>query len=682
MKNPVKNSLYGLLILVSQIAWAQNVPFEQEVLVQHLDQELSGESAKRNLEYISRLHRMRGSDDYNKAIDFISQKLKEYKLQSIEIIKIPADGKTMYGTQKSRPAWNVDFAELWELKEDNGQWKQKTKIADWESIPLVVAQDSHTGEASAELVDIGAGTSEADYAGKDISGKLVLTSSQPGAVVPLAIEKYGAVGIISYAQNQVTAWWKENENLIRWGHLSTFTETKTFAFMISLKQARSFQQRLENGESIRLDAKVVAQQTPGSYAILTAVIEGSDPQLKNQEIAYTCHLDHPRPGANDNASGCMAILEVARTLNKLIEEKKIERPKRTLRFIWSPEIEGTTALLNFKPEYAGKIKFNIHMDMVGGGPETKAIFHVSKSPMSLPSFVTDIGTAFGSFVNQSSIDHASGVKVPYPIVSREGGKEALHAVLGEFHMGSDFEVFSEGSFRIPSIYLHDWPDRYIHTNYDEAANIDPTKLKRSSFIGAGSGYFIANLDAENVSSLVETMKRQMLIRTSALLAYCQSLSAEEQANTKYYFWQNELRAFQSLKAYVTLSSETELNYVRFITNLKTPIGEGEKLSTKIRKARAVYVRNENPKGPMSVFGYDYFFDKYGEEKEAPAIYNFSGAKGAGHEYAYEALNLVNGENDVAEIRNVLSAEFGDIPLHIVDEYLKALSNIDVIKLKK
>ncbi|MEP1093989.1 MAG: M28 family peptidase [Cyclobacteriaceae bacterium] len=682
MKNLVKSAFYTLLILVSQIVQAQNVPFEQEELVWHLDQELSGESTKRNLEYISRLHRMRGSDDYNKAIDFITQKLKEYKLQSIEVIRIPTDGKTMYGTQKSRPAWNVDFAELWELEQQNGDWKQKTKIADWESIPLVVAQDSHSGEVKAELVDIGSGTSESDYANKELRGKLVLTSSQPGAVVPLAVEKYGAAGIISYAQNQVTAWWKENENLIRWGHLSTFSETKTFAFMISLKQARNFQERFVNGESIRLHAKVVAQQTPGSYDVLTAVIEGSDPELKEQEIAYTCHLDHPRPGANDNASGCMAILEVARTLNKLIAEGKIERPKRTLRFIWSPEIEGTTALLNFKPEYAEKIKFNIHMDMVGGGPETKAIFHVSRSPMSVASFTTDVGTAFGSFVNKSSIDYSSGVSVPYPIVSKEGGKEALHAVLGEFHMGSDFEVFTEGSFRIPSIYLHDWPDRYIHTNYDEAANIDPTKLKRSSFIGAGSGYFLANLSAENVPQLVETMKRQLLARSSALLSYCKSLSAEDQENTKYYFWQNEVKAFHSLKAFASVSSEDELSYIRFITNLKIPVGEGEKYMMATLRAPDVYTRNSKVKGPMSVFGYDYFADHYGTDKKSPAIYGFTGTRGVGYEYAYEALNLVNGKNDVIEIRNILSAQFGEIPLEHVEEYLKALASIDVVKLKK
>lgn len=504
-----------ILVLLFSVCFAadslgQLFPFQQEELVRHLDNELSGESAKRNLEYLSRLHRMRGSEDYRKATEFIQSRLIEYHLEQIELFKIPADGNIMYGTQKSRPAWDVKFAELWELENKNGKWQPHIRIANWEAVPLVLAQDSEGGEATADLVDIGSGTSDQDYTNKNIKGNLVLTSSQPGSIVTLAIAKYGAAGIISYAQNQPTAWWGENENLIRWGHLEVFAKDKTFAFMVSLKQARDFQKRLKSGEQIKLHAKVDAAAHSGTYDILTAVIEGTDPNLKNEEIAFTCHLDHPRPGANDNASGSVTIMEVARTIKKLIDEGKLARPKRTIRFIWSPEIEGTTVLLNYKPAYATKIKAVIHMDMVGGGPETKAIFHVSRSPKSLPSFVNDIGEAFGNYLNEASDKFASGDKVAYPLVAKEGGKEDLHAVLGQFSMGSDFQVYSEGSFRIPSIYLHDWPDRYIHTNYDLPAYIDPTKLKRAGFIGAASAITLANYDNASTQTYFELYKRQAL----------------------------------------------------------------------------------------------------------------------------------------------------------------------------
>ncbi len=57
--------------------------------------------------------------------------------------------------------------------------------------------------------------------------------------------------------------------------------------------------------------------------MVTATIPGADAKLKGEEIAFSCHLDHQRPGANDNASGCVTILEVARTLQKLIGEGEI-----------------------------------------------------------------------------------------------------------------------------------------------------------------------------------------------------------------------------------------------------------------------------------------------------------------------------------------------------------------------
>src|SRR5262249_10135877 len=153
---------------------------------------------------------------------------------------------------------------------------------------------------------------------------------------------------------------------------------------------------------IRLHASVKAGQHPGSYEVVTATIEGSDRSLKDQEIVFSCHLDHQRPGANDNASGCATILEVARTLRKLIDAGRLAPLARTIRFVWPPEVEGTLALLNARPDLAARIKAVVHMDMVGGGPETKAVFHMTRGPLSLPSFVHDVGWSFAAWVNEES----------------------------------------------------------------------------------------------------------------------------------------------------------------------------------------------------------------------------------------------------------------------------------------
>ncbi len=671
----MKNLWLNLIFLLITITAQSQIPLLSEDIIKSLHGELSGEAAKRNLEYITRFHRMRGSVEFKEAINFVEGKLKEYKLQEIEVIQIPMDGKTFYGTQKSRLAWEAKFAELWEL--DN-TGKPTVRIADWQSMPITLAEDSESGEATTELVDIGAGTSEQDYASKNVKGKLVLTSSSPDAVVPFAIEKYGATGIISYTQNQVTAWWKEDENLIRWGHLNSFSTTNTFCFMISLKQARAFQQRLIRGEKITLHAKVKAGRHTGFYDIVTAVINGSDPSLQSEEIAFTCHLDHQRPGANDNASGSVTILEIARTLQKLISEGKLEKPKRTLRFIWSPEIEGTLALLNHRPEFATKIKANIHMDMVGGGLTTKSIFHVASSPKSLPSFVSGVGEAFGEYLNSETDAFASGYRHAYPFISQEGGKEPLQSVLGQFHMGSDHDVYQEGSFKIPSIYLHDWPDRYIHTNFDMASNIDPTKLKRAGFIGAASGYFIANLTDKTIDPLWVTIRKQSLKRTSQVMGRKPQLSIAEFDNLWTNHFSYELAVFNSLNSFSTIPITLKEESSKFYNQLESLNGVKKSAEAKNKIISPVYKRNAAVKGPLSVFGYDYFTDHFGKDKaQKIRLLDYEGLWG--DEYAYEALNFVDGIRSAVDIRNALSAEFGPIPIEYVEEYLIALENIHVIQ---
>lgn len=61
-------------------------------------------------------------------------------------------------------------------------------------MPLTLAQDSASGQVTAELVDVGRGTAGADYAGKDVRGKLVLAAAQPEAAARLAVAQHGAAG--------------------------------------------------------------------------------------------------------------------------------------------------------------------------------------------------------------------------------------------------------------------------------------------------------------------------------------------------------------------------------------------------------------------------------------------------------------------------------------------------------
>ena len=286
-----------------------------------------------------------------------------------------------------------------------------------------------------------------------------------------------------------------------------------FAFMISRDTAESLRTRLRAGEQIVLHARVKADVGPGHWTVVSGVIPGTDPAAG--EIVYSCHLDHERPGANDNGSGCVTILESARVLARLIGSGALPRPKRTLRFVWGPEVEGTMAYLSRHPDIRERLRADIHMDMVGGDPfKNKSILHVTETPWSLPSFVTDVGAALADVIRAGAANYAGSGDAPEAAVietraGEQGTRNQFLADVTPYAAGSDHDDYDSSTVGVPSLYLRDWPDIYIHTDHDTLQQIDPTKLRRVALLGAAAGYVYASLDAERSRDLLPFYARSL-----------------------------------------------------------------------------------------------------------------------------------------------------------------------------
>jgi aminopeptidase YwaD len=660
-------ALFAAGAALGQPALSSTPPLLPRAQAEAIGAEVSGSQALRTVRTLSLNHRMRGSAGYRAAAEAIRDRLVQYGLDGVEILSLPADGSIYYGTQRSRPGWNASFAELWEQRRQGGRWTDSIRVASWAEQPVSLAQDSVSGRAEADLVDVGAGTATADYEGKDVRGRLILTSSQPGAVEALAVGRFGAAGIISWAQNQRTAWWGDDESLVRWGHLDSFPANPTFAFMVSPARAHGWQDRLRRGENVHLRALVDAGRGASTYLIPTAVIPG---RRRDQEIVYSCHLDHPSPGANDNASGCAGILEVARVLHRLIESGALPRPERTIRFLWPAEMEGTIALLNARPEFARRALATIHLDMIGGNSEiTKSILRVHGSPPSLPSFVSDVGFAFARYVNAQSLAFADTGAADMPLVDPEGDRRALQAEVGGFNEGSDHQVWAEGSWRVPVIYIADWPDRYIHTQRDLPDNLDPTKMRRAIFIAAASGYYLANPGTGQ--GLFAAVRAGALERAAETERRVEALSAGGAGEADvdplwrhYRASENEvLRSFERLG--MVIGSEGRL------TGALTQIGPATPSGPVYRRVRR--------EGPMDGFGYSWFDDHLARAGLARPRLLARNPDGEGAPFGYEALNLVDGHRSVGEIRDELAATVGAAPIEEVAEYLETLARLGVLE---
>src|ERR1700723_3856333 len=148
-------------------AWAQRA-FLSEPQWSALRDEASGTAPYENLRALTRLHRVPATPEFDQAADFILERAKEYGLQDAHAEQFPIDGKIHYGLMRSYLAWHVDAARLWELQ------PERTLLGDWATDPIRLADYSHSADVDAALIDVGAGTSEVDYADKEVRGKIVI----------------------------------------------------------------------------------------------------------------------------------------------------------------------------------------------------------------------------------------------------------------------------------------------------------------------------------------------------------------------------------------------------------------------------------------------------------------------------------------------------------------------------
>jgi len=112
------------------------------------------------------------------------------------------------------------------------------------------------------------------------------------------------------------------------------------------------------------------------------ILEGSDPELKNTYVVFSAHMDHVGVGspdatgdsiyngADDDASGTTAVLEVAQAFASMKQ-----RPKRSIIFLGVSGEEkglfGSKFFVEHPPVPAEKIVADINIDMVGrNSPDT------------------------------------------------------------------------------------------------------------------------------------------------------------------------------------------------------------------------------------------------------------------------------------------------------------------------
>jgi hypothetical protein len=657
--------LLFLLLAAAPAADQRRIPFWPDVVPAAIHAAVDGGAALQTVRELGAFHRVHGSPGFAAAAEHLRRKAVEAGLSEVTVEHLPADGHTQYAHFRSYFGWAPDEG----VAEETSPRPQM--LARFPDLPVALADYSQDTDVTAQLVDVGAGVAEADYAGKEVKGRIALASGEVARVHKAAVEARGALGFLSDYPNQTTAWSGEDRDLVRWGHLSPYQTHNTFAFMLSKRQSQELRRRLAAGEKIVVHAKVKARMVPATYDVVSATIPGTDPAAG--EVVLTAHLCHESAGANDNASGSAAIFEAARALRSAMARGALPAPRRTIRFLWLPEIAGSQAWLISHPDLAKRLVAGVHMDMVGGRPDAiHGTLHLSRAAESKPHVVSVIAAAWLDEVIRASERYAEhGGDAAAGFAWPSGMRDALAADVREVEMGSDHDVFQESSFGVPMAYFHDWPDTTIHTNKDQPDNLDATKLGRVAYMGAGIAWTLAALpdaEAPRLLALASADAEERLAR--ARLRAALSADARDAVIERREALAEGAATLRSIgAAWPAVAPAARRAAERLEASAPRRPAPGPD--------RRIPVRDPGIRGPLSVYYYDHFEAQGLDAEKASKLL----ARESGGVLAWEALNLVDGRRTVSDIRDVLTGRYATVSASDVSQYFDLLARAKVLTWK-
>lgn len=659
--------------------------------------ELSGERAMDYIHKISRFHRIRGGgpgSGYNRAVDYVVNELKSFGMGDVRVERFPSDGFTTYLDWDSPVGWRVKSAKLWLVEPE---WEL---LADFSHQAVSLMPYSNGGSVEAEVVYVEHGTSDKHYEGIDVKGKIVFAIGGNGALVHRkAVLERKAAGVVVGPSNRQDR--LEFPDLIEMSRLSPTGKERAdmkWGFSLSLRQTNLMKWRFRSKKKVVMKAEVDAELFDGEMPVISAVIKGT--RFPEQEIILMGHLDHYKPGANDNASGSAGLIEIARTYITLIKEGKLQAPLRTIRFLWLPELHGAVAYVSKHTDIGKRGLTGINLDMIGEHYEKcRAYFYSTEAPHSAPGFIDTVVADAAHWVDSLEIHSPRGSFIPFNF--KEVG----------FWGGSDHTVFCDPTIGVPSVMLGHG-DIFHHSSHDTPDKCDSTELKRVMAVAAMAAYVTANAGEHQALKIASAVHRKWLDRlhgrTVSSMEWLQNNfeSKDFSKNSVYMFRkfldysrliiQVEKRALADVKKlcrnkensrfidsfsrstakHAELDNRSLEDFYRLCCKQGKHTVLSPKLTTLEKKAQSIKPKRLK-RGPLPYrFLERQLADGFNWYKE-----NWEKTGRSRSSKMYEVLNLCDGRRSALIIRDIISLEFGEADIEFVLHLLEDLEKTGVVTLK-
>lgn len=694
MKRYSLTILIGLVVLGAGVLFAQHTPWMIWTLLPQaqMDEiigEASGETAFNTIMETGGYNKNRQAGEYAGTFyesQYIYDQLKLYGLPGADFARFPG-----------RTVWDGIKGELWEIK------PRRQKLASYQDMTAMLASGSSSADVKAELIWVGRGTAQ-ELKGLDVAGKIVVTDGSASGVHSIACLKMGAEGVIAISTS------REHFDPLQipwrgiYSRRGQDTPTK-FAFNLPAREGAILKQRLFGREKILVHAQVESTMEPYDLQNVVCHIPGTDPDAG--EVILSAHLFEGivKQGANDNKSGSATILEVARVLHTLIEEGRLPRPRRTIRFLWGPEFSGTGPWVQANKELMEKTLCNINMDMVGEWLSlNKAFFCMMRTSYGNPHYINDVMENYYRYVGEGSrerIQNRGGPEgVLRRIVSPSGADEPFTYSIETHYGASDHEVFNDWGVQVPGIMMIVWPDQWYHTSGDRVDKSDPTQLKRVAVIGAAGAYTVANADdemaikiaGETASNGARRLGHQLVRGLEAMNTASAAGLAEAYASARTFVLAAVKNETSTLDTVIELADDEERvgGYIEALKKSTEALGAAHldtleahmrqraafwgaepaeiKLSEMEQKAAGIFPKPTALVKANGYRGYNEFINKVPAEAKKDFPYN---RRNLGN--SRELQLLVNGKNSVLDIKHMLDAQYPtESDLQAIFNYLEIL----------
>jgi GNAT superfamily N-acetyltransferase len=223
-------------------------------------------------------------------------------------------------------------------------------------------------------------------------------------------------------------------------------------------------------------------------------LEGSDPTLRQEAVLIGAHMDHLgmpngvlHPGADDNASGVSALLELLRTL-----AASPVRPRRTLLFaFWTGEEEGKFGSGHYTrhPRWPlATTKAYLNLDMIGH-PWTPADLQTLAAEAKAPKAFLE-GLDPGTFAEPGL---SSGHRDLGPILAQAGLGTGMSLHLDWTdgrNGGSDYRDFARLDVPFVRFFGSYFPE--YHQPGDTLDKLDPEQVKRMARLVLATAWLLAD----------------------------------------------------------------------------------------------------------------------------------------------------------------------------------------------